>query len=200
MDSRSRLVESRSPRVSSWSPLSGLVESTSGLAESIHGLTESLNFPFWSVVHAPALARMREGALRNPAPRSAKRERGARGAADLPAAEAAGTTPANSQQKRDTPTPVAAASAAALSIPTDTPRSRCAESGAELCRAPPRATEIFCKNLLLRSGQATDQPARRKRSDGVAKTFFLPRPSLRSAPKAPFSAPRHPPRRERNVP
>jgi len=57
--------------VSSWSPLSGvvestsgLVESTSGLAESIHGLTGSLNFPFWSVVDAPALARMREGGLR----------------------------------------------------------------------------------------------------------------------------------------
>ena len=98
MDSRSRLVESWSPPselLESTSELvestSGLVESTSGLAESIHGLTESLNFPFWSVVHAPALARMREGALRNPAPRSAKRERGARGAADLPAAEAAGT-------------------------------------------------------------------------------------------------------------
>src|SRR5258708_1027642 len=63
-------------------------------------------------------------------------------ATNLPAAEAVGTTPPNSQHKRDLqqllwrppPRPH-------FHIPTDTPRSRCAERGAGLWSTPSRASE-----------------------------------------------------------
>jgi len=69
----------------------------------------------------------------------------------LPAAEAAGTTPAKSRHKPDTP--VAAASAAALPIITDSPRSRYAERGAELSQRASARNRCPCRLLGQRNGR-----------------------------------------------
>jgi len=71
----------------------------------------------------------------------------------LPAAEAAGDKPPNSHLKRIRTAPVAAASAAALHIPTDTPRSRCAERGAELWQRASARNYCRCRLLGQRNGR-----------------------------------------------
>ncbi len=80
----------------------------------------------------------------------------------LPAAEAAGTTPAKSPEKRDPPVPVAAASAAALQTITDTPRSRYAERGAELWQRASARNQYPCR---LRGGTLRMEKSSRRRGN-----------------------------------